>query len=120
MMTLRSLLLPLGLATSLVAGAILAAPTARADESTLRIVKFEADWCGPCQRMKPVFEKVARTSPEDVTFETVDVDAQGALADRYGVRSLPTVVALKNGREVGRTVGYKNAFQLRLFVMSHR
>ncbi len=91
----------------------------RAEGSELKILKFEADWCGACQKMKPVFSSVAG-SESGVSFRTVNVDRQSDLAERYGVEALPTVVALKDGREVGRLIGFQNAAKLRSFVQRHR
>ena len=58
-------------------------------------------WCGPCQTLKPVMEQVSKTIP--VTKIDVDTDAQ-TVSD-YGVRSIPTVVLIKDGREVKRFTG---------------
>ena len=91
----------------------------QAENGSLKIIKFEADWCGACKQMKPVFASVARSS-EGVTFETVNVDRQEALADRYGVELLPTFVAVKNGKEVGRFTGVRNEAKLKAFVKKHQ
>ena len=90
-----------------------------AQAGELKILKFEADWCGACQKMKPVFASVA-ADESGVSFQTVDVDRQSDLADRYRVTSLPTVVAVKDGREVGRLTGFQNAAKLKSFVKKHR
>lgn len=102
----------------LVFGALLSA-SPQAGASDLEIIKFEADWCGACQKMKPVFASVA-ADESGVNFQTVNVDRQSGLADRYRVTSLPTVVAVKDGREVGRLTGYQNAGKLKSFVKKHR
>ncbi len=94
-------------------------PVLRADSPSLKIIKFEADWCGPCQQMKPAFAAVSK-SESGVAFQTVDVDKQGALAEQYKVNGLPTVVAVKNGRVVGRLVGLQNEAKLKSFVKKHR
>ena len=99
-------------------GALLSAPL-QAGASDLKILKFEADWCGACQKMKPVFASVA-AEEGGVSFQTVNVDRQSDLADRYRVTSLPTVVAVKDGREVGRLTGYQNAPKLKSFIKKHR
>ncbi|MDF1658026.1 MAG: thioredoxin family protein, partial [Verrucomicrobiales bacterium] len=76
-----------------------------AEQSDLRILKFEADWCGPCQQMKPVFDKVSKSLSDEASFETINVDEQPSLADRYNVRGLPTVIAIKDGKVVDRSMG---------------
>ena len=65
-----------------------------------------------------IFSAVAKES-KGVAFQTVDVDKQSAVADRYHVEMLPTVVAVKNGREVGRLSGFQNAAKLKAFVKKH-
>jgi thioredoxin 1 len=112
----RSFLPALVLLGVFAASFIAPAPARAAD---LKILKFEADWCGACQKMKPVFASVA-AEESGVSFQTVNVDRQSELADRYRVTSLPTVVAVKDGREVGRLTGYQNAAKLRSFVKKHR
>lgn len=91
----------------------------QAETGSLKIIKFEADWCGACKQMKPIFSSVAKSS-QGVAFETVNVDRQAALAERYGVKLLPTVVAVKNGKEVGRFTGFRNEEKLKSFVKKHQ
>jgi len=67
----------------------------------MKYLLFSASWCGPCQTLKPVMEQVSKTIP--VTKIDVDTDAQ-TVSD-YGIRSVPTVVLVKNGREVKRFLG---------------
>lgn len=73
----------------------------------LEVKKFEASWCGPCKALKPVFEKVA-TKFNDVNFSYIDVDEQFELASKYSVRSVPTVVIEKDGKEVQRFAGVQS------------
>lgn len=96
----------------------LATSTLRAD-STLKILKFEADWCGPCQQMKPIFNSVS-SEFKGVAFQTVDVDRQTDLADTYKVQSIPTVIAVKDGKVVGRLTGFQNAGKLKAFIKKHQ
>ena len=67
------------------------------------ILYFSAAWCGPCKQFGPVMEQVGQS----VRVEKVDVDKLPDLAQAYNVRSVPTVVILKDGREVNRFVGVK-------------
>ncbi|MDQ3366569.1 MAG: thioredoxin family protein [Myxococcota bacterium] len=70
------------------------------------LLDFTATWCGPCRVMKPVLESLATEyAAQGVRVAAVDVDAEPALAQRYDVRSMPTCVILRDGREVGRIVG---------------
>lgn len=69
------------------------------------LVDFTAKWCGPCRTMKPVLASVASEYTGRVQLVDIDVDDDPALAQQYGVRSMPTYVVLRDGREVGRFVG---------------
>ena len=70
----------------------------------MKYLLFSASWCGPCQTLKPVMEQVSKTIP--VTKIDVDTDAQ-TVSD-YGVRSVPTVVLIKDGKEVKRFTGVQS------------
>lgn len=96
--------------------AALAVSFASAEDASLRIIKFEADWCGPCQQMKPGFEKVSKELSGKASFQTVNVDRQRSMADSYNVTMLPTVIAVKDGKEVARLVGFQSTSKLKSFV----
>ncbi len=70
------------------------------------VVDFWAPWCGPCRMVGPELEKVAQQLGDQVTVLKVNVDEQPALASRYSVMSIPTLVILHRGQEIGRHVGY--------------
>lgn len=69
------------------------------------VVDFWAQWCGPCKMMAPVFERVAAALEPRVRFVKVDTEAAQALAQRYAIRSIPTLILFKGGREVARQSG---------------
>jgi len=72
----------------------------------LLMADFWATWCRPCQRLGPVIEALAEDyEDQDVIIGKVDVDEAPALAARYGVVSVPTVIFFKNGEEIDRKVG---------------
>ena len=68
-----------------------------------KILYFSAAWCGPCKQFGPVMEQVGQS----VRVEKVDVDKLPDLAQAYNVRSVPTVIILKDGQEVNRFVGVR-------------
>lgn len=74
-------------------------------EKSLVLVDFWATWCGPCRMVAPVMEALAEKYDGRVLVAKVNVDEEPALAQRFGVMSIPTVVVLKNGQEVDRKVG---------------
>jgi len=69
----------------------------------LTLIDFTAAWCGPCRQLTPVLQAVA--AAKDLRLVEVDVDHDPLLAQQFGVRSMPTVVLWRDGREVGRFVG---------------
>ncbi len=60
------------------------------------LVDFWADWCGPCQMFAPIYEQVSETH-DDVVFGKVDTEAEQALAAGFGIRSIPTLMAFREG-----------------------
>lgn len=69
------------------------------------MIDFWATWCGPCQGLLATIEEVAENADASVRIFKCDVDQNGELASQYMVRSVPTVVFLKNGEEIDRLVG---------------
>lgn len=74
-------------------------------ESGVCIVKFSADWCGPCKRMEPTMEKLELEFSPNVTFISVDVDEVPVIAQKYKIRTLPTLLVSRNGTELNRVTG---------------
>jgi thioredoxin 1 len=68
------------------------------------VVDFTASWCPPCRLMKPVLEELA-AEREDLRFVELDVDANQAIAARYGVLSMPTFMVFRNGEPVRTIIG---------------
>lgn len=83
--------------------------------STLTLVDFWATWCGPCKMLAPVLEELAE-EVSDVTVAKVDVDEEEEVALKYGIMSIPTIILFKDGKEVAKSVGYKNLSQLKAFI----
>lgn len=68
------------------------------------LLDFWAVWCGPCRMMAPTVEEIAEENP-DVVVGKVNVDEEPELARQFGITSIPTLVALKNGAVIGQTIG---------------
>ena len=60
------------------------------------LVDYWAEWCGPCRQFAPIFEKVAENNP-DITFGKVNTEEQQAIADQFGIRSIPTLMVSRDG-----------------------
>ena len=75
-------------------------------ENTSVFVDFYADWCGPCKMVSPIVEKLAEKNT-DVTFVKVNVDDIPEVAQRYGIMSIPTLLAIKNGEVAATGIGYR-------------
>ena len=69
------------------------------------LVDFYADWCGPCKMMAPVLDDLARSRLGEVLVTKLDTDRNPQMSSRFGIRSIPTLIVFRNGREVGRELG---------------
>lgn len=75
------------------------------NDERLIIADFWAPWCGPCRSMAPAFEEAARSFPLKVMFVKINTEEQQSLAARFGIRSIPTVIAFKNNQMVDQFSG---------------
>ena len=73
----------------------------------LEVKKFYAEWCGPCKMLTPIMEQV-QGKFSDVSFESINIDSQFEVAQKYFVRSVPTVIIEKDGKEVQRFAGLQS------------
>ena len=71
------------------------------------LIDFFADWCGPCKMVSPIIEEIASETDGKKVCK-VNVDEQPALAERFGVMSIPTLVVLKDGKVINKSVGAKS------------
>ncbi|WP_136067590.1 thioredoxin TrxC [Modicisalibacter radicis] len=83
------------------------------------VVDFWAGWCGPCKMMAPVFAQVAGELEPRMRFAKLDTEAEQALAGRFGIRSIPTLIVFREGREVARQAGALQGPQLRHWLTPH-
>lgn len=72
------------------------------------LVDFWADWCMPCKMMAPILNDLASDIPDGSYVAKLDVDKNQSTAQKYNVRSIPTLILFKDGKEVNRFVGVKN------------
>jgi thioredoxin 2 len=82
------------------------------------VVDFWAPWCGPCRAMAPQFERAARDLEPEVRLAKVNTEVEPDIAARYGVRSIPTLIAFRGGRELARQAGAQDAAILVRWVRS--
>jgi len=75
------------------------------DATQLVLVKFEADWCGPCQAMKPAVAELADEYAGQLKVLTLDIDQNPQTPYKYGIRGVPTVLLFNHGQVVGQRVG---------------
>jgi thioredoxin 1 len=73
---------------------------------------FWADWCGPCKMLAPTFNRLAEKYGEQVTFAKVNVDEMPEVANKFAIRSIPTLVLLQAGNVVEKLVGLRSEREL--------
>lgn len=75
-------------------------------------IQFSANWCGPCKMLAKTVENI-EDQETGITFLKVDVDSNRELAQQFGVRSIPRVVLMRDGEQVGEFTGAKNQTELK-------
>jgi thioredoxin 2 len=80
------------------------------------VVDFYADWCGPCHMMAPTLDDFARRHAGDALVLKLDTDHDQAIAGRFGIRGIPTVIVFDQGQERGRHVGVADLAKLESLV----
>jgi len=77
------------------------------------MVDFYADWCGPCKMAEPVLEELSESYKEKVLITKLNVDENKDSSTKFGVMSIPTTILFKEGKEIGRQIGFggKQSFE---------
>ncbi len=78
----------------------------------LFLVDFWAAWCGPCKMLAPTLNSVAETESDKITVAKVNIEQEKQLASQFAIRSIPTLIFIKDGKEVKRISGIKSKKQL--------
>ena len=76
------------------------------------VVDFWAPWCGPCKMMAPWFKEAAQKMEPRVRFAKVDTEQNQGLGNQFGIRSIPTLMLFRNGKEIARKAGALQAAQI--------
>ncbi len=82
------------------------------------LVDFFAEWCGPCRMMTPILEQVAKDTAGSAKVGKLDIDNDQNLAAQYQVTSVPTLILFKDGKEIDRLVGVRDADAIKKFIDS--
>lgn len=83
------------------------------------LVDFWAAWCPPCKVISPYLDQIAGEVEGRATVAKVNVDENGDLSARFGIRSIPTLVIMKDGRVVDQTIGAMQKDEIRSFLQKH-
>lgn len=76
------------------------------------VIDFSAEWCGPCRKMAPIVEDLAEKYEGQVIVGSCDVDENEDLTGQFGIRNIPAIVFIKDGKQVDKTVGAVPAGQV--------
>lgn len=79
------------------------------------LVDFWAVWCGPCRMLAPIIGEIA-DERDDIKVGKVNVDNEPELAEAYGIKSIPTLLLIKDGKVVSSSIGYKEKSELEKFI----
>lgn len=78
------------------------------EENENVVIKFSAEWCGPCKALKPILDDLSTQYSDNVKFVEIDVENSDELTSEYKVRNVPTILYIKNGEVKDKSVGTVN------------
>lgn len=87
-------------------------------EHGVTLVDFHANWCAPCRMLAPLLEQVAKEIKGKATIAKIDIDSEQKTASHFQITSVPTLILFKNGKEVNRMIGLRNADAIKDFIES--
>lgn len=87
--------------------------------NSLVLIDFSAGWCGPCQMLAPIFKEVKDEMGDQLTIIKIDVDKNQAVAAKFQVQGVPTLILYKNGTQVWRQSGLQQKHELIRLIKSH-
>jgi thioredoxin 1 len=86
-------------------------------QSGVTLVDFHANWCGPCRMLAPVLEQVAKDIKGKAMIAKIDIDSEQKTATHFQITSVPTMILFKDGKEINRLVGLRNAEDIKTLVL---
>jgi len=86
--------------------------------SGITLVDFFAEWCGPCRMMTPILEQIASENYKGAAIAKLDIDSEQKTSSQFQVTSVPTLILFKDGKEINRLVGLRDADAIKEFIDS--